>query len=55
MAQLVKRPTLDIGSGHHLTVREIEPRVGLANRAWDFLSHSLSLFLPLPSLHSLSK
>ena len=30
MAQLVKRPTLDLGSGHDLAVREIEPRVGLS-------------------------
>ena len=27
MAQSAKRPTLDIGSGHDLTARGIEPRV----------------------------
>ena len=44
MAQSVKRLTLDLGSGHNLTVREFEPRVGLCavstESAWD----SLSLF-----------
>ena len=29
MAQWVKRPTLDLGSGHDLMVRESEPCVGL--------------------------
>ena len=28
-AQSVKHPSLDLGSGHDLTVREIEARVGL--------------------------
>ena len=28
VAQLVKQPTLDFGSGHDLTVREIEPLIG---------------------------
>ena len=28
MAQSVKRPTLDFGSGHDLTVCEFEPRIG---------------------------
>ena len=45
LAQLVKRPTLDFGSGHDLTVREFEPRVGLCadntEPAWD--SQSLSV------------
>ena len=40
---------LDIGSGHDLTVRGIEPRVGLradsAEPAWDSLSVCLSLSL----------
>ena len=27
MAQLVKRPTLDFGSGHGLTVHEYKPRI----------------------------
>ena len=46
MAQLVKSPTLDFGSGHDLMVRESEPCVGLrvdnAEPAWDSQS------LPLP-------
>ena len=46
VAQSVKRPTLDFGSGHDLTVREIQPRVGLCadsvKAAWDSLSLSLS-------------
>ena len=29
VAQSIKHPTLDFGSGHDLTVRGIEPRVGL--------------------------
>ena len=29
VAQLVKRPTVDLGSGHDLTVDEFEPHVGL--------------------------
>ena len=60
MAQSVKRPTLDFGSGHYLKVHEIKPRIRLcadsAEHAWDSLSPSLSaprplmvsLFLPLP-------
>ena len=52
MAQLVKRPTLDFGSGHDLVVCEFKPLIG-AEPAWD------SLFPPpLPlsqcSLFSLS-
>ena len=53
MAQSVKRPTLDLSSGHDLTVCGFEPCVGLcADRvgpAWDSLSappsltHTLSL------------
>ena len=43
MAQSVKYPTLDLGSGHDLMVHEIEPRVGLCtDSAWDSLSPSLS-------------
>ena len=46
MAQLVKHPTLDFGSGHDLMVHEIEPRMGhCADRTkatWDSPSFSLS-------------
>ena len=49
VAQWVKHLALDFGSGHDLTVREFEPRVGLcaegAEPAWDPLSLSLSLCL----------
>ena len=45
VAQLVKGPTLDFGSGHDLTVCEIEPHVGLCSVStepvWDSLSPSL--------------
>ena len=45
VAQSVKRPTLDVGSGHDPAVREFELRVGLcsgrAEAAWDSLSPSL--------------
>ena len=50
MAQLVKCLTLDLGSGHDLMVRGIEPRVelhaGNKEPAWDSLSFPLSLSLP---------
>ena len=46
MAQLVKRLTLGSGSGHGLTVREFELRMGLCTDgeepAWDSLSPPLS-------------
>ena len=46
MAQSVKHPTLDFGSGHDLTVGEFKPPVGLctdsAEPAGDSLSASLS-------------
>ena len=45
MAQRVKRPTLDFGSGHDLTVHRIQPSVRLhadnTEPAWDSLSPSL--------------
>ena len=47
MAQSVKRWALDLGSGHDLTVHEIEPQVVSAKPAWDFLSPSLSALPPL--------
>ena len=46
MAQSVKHLTLDLGSGHDLTVREMEPHVGLCadsvEPAWISLSPLLS-------------
>ena len=47
MAQSVERPTLDFGSGRHLTIlHEFEPQVRLradsVEPAWDSLSLSLS-------------
>ena len=46
VAQLVKRPTLDFGSGYNLTVCELEPRIGLCadstEPAWNSLSPSFS-------------
>ena len=51
MAQSVKRLTLDFGSGRDLTVRGIEPHVGLCTDStepsWDSLSLSLSLSFSL--------
>ena len=48
MAHSVKCPTLDLGSGHDLTVHELELHMGLCcvstESAWEFsLSLSLSL------------
>ena len=57
MTQLVERlSAFDFGPGHDLTVREVEPRLGLcadgAEPAWDSLSPLLSvpplLVLSLP-------
>ena len=46
MARSVQRLTLGLGSGHELTVREFEPRIGHraadGESAWDSLSLSLS-------------
>ena len=46
VAQLVEHLTLDFGSGHELTVRGIEPCIGLhaesAETAWDTISPFLS-------------
>ena len=47
MAQLVRQPTLDLGSGHDLAVGETEPRLGLCPGSTEPASDSLS---PLPSL-----
>ena len=58
MAQSVKHPTPDFGSGHDLTVPEIEPRLGLhtnsAKPAWDCLSLPLSALPPLAHARALS-
>ena len=47
MAQSVKHSTFDLGSGHDLTVREIEPCTGLCTDsmepAWDSFSLPPSL------------
>ena len=37
MAQSVKHPTLDFGSGHDLRVREFEPTPGSALTVWSLL------------------
>ena len=51
MAQLVKHLTLGLGSGHDLTVPEIEPTLGSVLTTWSLLgiplTHSLSLSLSL--------
>ena len=51
MARSGKRLTLDLSSGHDLTVCEFEPRVGLCadsvEPAWDSVSSSL---YPSPAL-----
>ena len=57
MAQLVKRLTLDLGSGHDLTVREFKPHVRLltdgVESAWDSV---FPILCPSPALsHSLSQ
>ena len=56
MAQLVKHPTLDLGSGHDLMVGEFKAHVRLhadhVVPAWDSLS--LPLSLSAPALLSLS-
>ena len=55
MAQLVKHPTLDLGSGHDLTVCELSPVSGSALRVWTLLGIlSLPLSLSVPLLLSLS-
>ena len=53
MAKLVKCLTFDVGSGHDLTVCEIEACVG-TKPTWDSLSLSLSLSLTLPLVCSFS-
>ena len=48
VVQSVERPTLDLGSGHDLTVHEIEPQVGA------YLRFSLSLSLCPSPAHAFS-
>ena len=48
VAQSVKRPTLDFGSGHDLRVHGIEPRVELCDDSAQPALDSLSPFLSLP-------
>ena len=58
MAHLVERPTLDLGSGHGLTVVGSSPVLGSAlsvEPLWDTLSLSLSLSLCSSPILSLSK
>ena len=54
VAQSVKHPTLDFGSGHDLTVCEFEPHVGLCTdnvqSLLGILSLSFSLSLPISCL-----
>ena len=55
VAQLVEHQTLDLGSGHDLTVYKIQPHVWLPLTVWYLLGIlSLPLSLPLPCSHSLS-
>ena len=54
MAQLVKRPTHDVGSGHDLLVCEIESCIQLCTDSTETAWDSLSLSTPLLLTHSLS-
>ena len=52
MAQSVKPPTLDFGSGHDLMVHEMEPVFGSVLTAQILLGIlSPSLFAPAPLMH----
>ena len=65
MAQWVKHPTLELGSGHDLMVHGFQPHIGLCDDsmepAWDSLSPSLSapplltLSLSLSKINKLKK
>ena len=46
MAQLVKHQSLDSGAGHDLTVRAMEPRVGLCTDSAELAGDSLSVSPP---------
>ena len=53
VAQSVKHPTLDFGSGYDLMVREFEPHLELCADSVDPAWDSLSLSAPLPLTCSL--
>ena len=48
MAQSVKRPTLDLGSGHNVTVHEFEPRTGLCVDSGEPVCDAVSPVLSAP-------
>ena len=53
VAQSVKHPTLDFGSGHDLTVTEFEPHIGLcADGRSKLLGFFLSSLSAPPPAHS---
>ena len=56
MAQLVKGPTLDFGSGHDLTIHELNPTSGSVLTAWSLepVSDSVSPSLCPSPAHALS-
>ena len=53
VAQSIKHPSLDFGSGHDLTIHGIEPCLGLGADSAESASLSLSLCLSLPLPNSL--
>ena len=59
VAQSVECLTLDLSSGHDLTLREVEPCIGLCpdgtEPAWDSVSPSLCPFLLVLSLSKINK
>ena len=58
VAQLAKHLTPDLSSGHDLTVRGFEPRVGLcadSSESGACLGFIVSLSLPLPCSSSVSQ
>ena len=58
LAQSVKHLTLDLGSGHDLTVREFKPHIGLhtdgAEPAWDSVSPPFCPSSACMCVHALS-
>ena len=51
LAQSIKHPTLDFGSGQDLTIRELEPHAGLCTDSMEPVWDSLSLTAPPPFTH----